>query len=38
MFHLHKRVQAAKTTHQRSVFQRQIAASDEEIGIVEGVT
>jgi len=31
MLDLHKRVQAAKTQHERGVFQRQIAATDEEI-------
>ncbi len=31
MLDLHKRVQAAKTEHERGVFQRQIAATDEGI-------
>ena len=31
MLDLHKRVQAAKTAHERGVFQRQIAATDQEI-------
>ncbi len=31
MLDLHKRVQAAKTEHERGVFQRQIAATDDEI-------
>ena len=31
MLDLHKRVQAAKTEHERGVFRRQIAATDDEI-------
>ncbi len=31
MLHMHRRVQAGKTGHERGVFQRQIAATDEEI-------
>jgi len=28
---LHKRIQTAKTNHDRTIFERQIAATDEEI-------